>query len=76
MAWIQKGDLISARGTRWVALSDSYTKLIREWSCSDDAELATVVGAVRAHPADGSGPEAELIFGYDSVSLVKRAHGQ
>ena len=73
MAYIQKGDLFEARGKHWIATTDGYTKLIREDSGSNEIEYATAVGAIKAHPADGAGSEAEFVYSRERISLVKRA---
>ena len=46
MAYINKGDLLNVGGRSAVASGPDYTKLIREWSGSDDVEYATAVGVV------------------------------
>lgn len=46
MAYINKGDLLDVGGRAAVATGPDYTKLIREWSGSDDIEYATAVGVV------------------------------
>lgn len=46
MAYINKGDLLNVNGRTALATGPDYTKLIREWSGSDDIEYATAMGVV------------------------------
>lgn len=46
MAYINKGDLLNVSGRTAVATGPDYTRLIREWSGSEDIEYASAVGVV------------------------------
>lgn len=62
MAYINKGDLLNVGGRSAVATGPDYTKLIREWSGSDDVEYATAVGVVPVVFTD-TGETRELRMG-------------
>lgn len=75
MSYIKKGDLIEARGRKWIALGSNYTKLIMEFEGGMDMSCA--VGALKAVPADdSSGSAVELFFGRDKVTLIEKASEQ